>query len=519
MSAEIPAKHSSEFAVWTALRFLREHGIVFILISALLLIPCFWHRHIQAGDLGSHVYNAWLAQLIEHHQLSGLVIAQQWNNVLFDILLLHAGNLFGWIAAERIVVSLAVLVFFWGSFSFVSAISRRSAWLLAPLLLVLAYGYVFHMGFFNFYLSLGLAWFVIAIALHGGAGNWLVAILLAALTLLAHPIGFLLGITVTAYILVWKKLGSKWRIALPVLAGILWLLLRLFFAAYDAFEAGWRTSGFLQVLGQDQLNLFGRRYLVLSCVALAWGFWCALGAVYDWIFRGKVAADSVRLCSELYLVALIATVCLPENLRTSVYAGWIGLLVSRLTLVTAIFGVALLGSLRLPRWSSYGFIIVALVFFAFTYQDTGKLDAMEASARAAMEKLPVGTRVVAVANPPDGWRIEFIHHSIERACIGHCFSYANYEPSSQQFRVRALPGSYVVASSAEESESMSSGDYIVQKCDLPLTSIYQCDEADFTALCAMPLRAGQKTEDPEADPAGSPISETPPANPQPKSKN
>jgi hypothetical protein len=66
---------------------------------------------------------------------------------------------------------------------------------------------------------------------------------------------------------------------------------------------------------------------------------------------------------------------------------------------------------------------------------------------------------------------------------------------------------------------MSSGDYIVQKCDLPLTSIYQCDEADFTALCAMPLRAGQKTEDPEADPAGSPISETPPANPQPKSKN
>ena len=29
-----------------------------LLISPALLIPCFWHRHIQAGDLASHVYNA-----------------------------------------------------------------------------------------------------------------------------------------------------------------------------------------------------------------------------------------------------------------------------------------------------------------------------------------------------------------------------------------------------------------------------------------------------------------------------
>jgi len=33
-----------------------------------------------------------------------------------------------------------------------------------------------------------------------------------------------------------------------------------------------------------------------------------------------------------------------------------------------------------------------------------------------------------------------------------------------------------------------------------LTSIYQCDDADFTKLCALPLREGQKTEDPESEP-------------------
>jgi hypothetical protein len=47
---------------------------------------------------------------------------------------------------------------------------------------------------------------------------------------------------------------------------------------------------------------------------------------------------------------------------------------------------------------------------------------------------------------------------------------------------------------------MSSGDYILRKEDLPLTSIYQCNEGDFTQLCTLPLRAGQKTEDPESEP-------------------
>jgi len=30
-------------------------------ICVQLLVPCFWHQRIEAGDLASHVYNAWLA--------------------------------------------------------------------------------------------------------------------------------------------------------------------------------------------------------------------------------------------------------------------------------------------------------------------------------------------------------------------------------------------------------------------------------------------------------------------------
>jgi hypothetical protein len=512
MSAESSAKAWSEFAIWPASRFLQKHAVPFLTISILLLIPCFWHTRIQAGDLGSHVYNAWLAQLIRHHQVSGLAIEWQWSNVLFDLLLLHVGNLVGFAAAEKVVVSFAVLVFFWGSFYFVSAVSGRFIWLLTPPLVLLTYGYVFHMGFFNFYLSVGFAFFATAIALRGGMGSGPLAAVLAALGLLAHPIGFLLAIGLTAYLAVRRALRFWWRLVLPLGALIFFILLRLYFAWHAAYAADWRPSGIFQLLGQDQLNLFGHRYLVLSCLGIAWGIISAAAAVYDWLFRAKSASPSIGLCFELYLVAVIATFCLPENLRTSVYAGWIGLLVSRLTLITAVFGLSVLGSLRLPRWSVYGFTIIAAIFFLFLHQDTGKLDVMEAGARAAIATLPPGTRIVTVANPPDDWRIEFIHHSIERACVGRCFSYANYEPSSLQFRVRALPGSYFVADSADKAESMSSGDYLLQKSDLPLTSIFQCDPSDFTVLCAHPLREGQKTEDPEFDPAEVALPDSPSKN-------
>jgi len=94
-------------------------------ISALILVPCWWHRRIEAGDLASHVYNAWLAQLIEKGQAPGLYIAKRWNNILFDVALLRVANLFGLAAAEKVVVSACVLVFFWGAFALIRTVTER----------------------------------------------------------------------------------------------------------------------------------------------------------------------------------------------------------------------------------------------------------------------------------------------------------------------------------------------------------------------------------------------------------
>src|ERR1700674_5976896 len=98
-------------ALGSAVQFLREYKWRVVVLSALMVIPCLWHRRIEAGDLASHVYNAWLAQLIEKGQAPGLYIVRQWNNVLCDCALLQLGNIFGLAAAEKIVVSGCVLIF------------------------------------------------------------------------------------------------------------------------------------------------------------------------------------------------------------------------------------------------------------------------------------------------------------------------------------------------------------------------------------------------------------------------
>jgi hypothetical protein len=131
------------------------------------------------------------------------------------------------------------------------------------------------------------------------------------------------------------------------------------------------------------------------------------------------------------------------------------------------------------------------VFFAFLYQDTGWLNRLESNAEKLVEHVPPGSRVVVTIDSPADSRITFIGHSVERACIAHCFSYANYEPASGEFRVRVREGSPVVTSSTDAAEDMASGEYEVDTSDLPLKQIYQCDAKDLTKLCIRDLVAGE----------------------------
>src|SRR5579862_4990008 len=97
--------------------------IVYIVVSAVLLIPCFWQSRIQAGDLSSHIYNTWLADQIERGKAPGLAVVPQFTNVLFDLILAELYDPLGPGPAQRIAVSLTVLNFVWGAFYFISIVS------------------------------------------------------------------------------------------------------------------------------------------------------------------------------------------------------------------------------------------------------------------------------------------------------------------------------------------------------------------------------------------------------------
>jgi hypothetical protein len=474
-----------------AVDFLRQYWLQAIAISAVLLTPCFWHRRIEAGDLGSHVYNAWLAQLIERGQAPGLHVARQWNNVLFDILLLKLGNLVGLTAAQETLVPLCVLIFFWGTFALLGAVSRRPPWFLLPCLAMLAYGWTFNIGFFNYYLSLGLGLFAIAIVWSGRGRELILAALLALIVLVAHPQGFLWLVGCVGYVVFWRCLPGWWKLAMPTAALLVVVFTRLYLMRhYQAFGV-LDTFGTGIYNGSDQIVLYSIRYYVLSGVALLFGIACFMvDAIRH--YRARESWADWRLPLELHWFLVIAIYVLPDAVRIPLYAGWVGALAARLTTAAAVMGLCALALMQPRKWHTAGFAVIAAVFFTFLYQDTATLNRMESQIERLVETLPPGERVTAtIWTPPDS-RLPFIVHLVDRACVGKCFSYQNYEPPSGQFRVRVdQAGSPLNTGDSDASQQMEAGEYQVQPADLPMAQIYQCDEHDLTQLCIRQLSAGE----------------------------
>jgi hypothetical protein len=471
------------------LAFLRRYRWHILLVSAAVLIPCFWHKRIEAGDLPSHVYDAWLAQLIQKGQAPGLYFSGQWNNILFDVTLLWLTKVAGFGAAQKIAVSLCVLTFFWGVFSFVNAVAGQPPWLLTPCIFMLAYGYSFSMGFMNYCWSLGLACFALAMVWRPRRVDWIGAAIFAVLAYVAHPIGFLWLAGMLAYVKVREKLPGWWKAILPLAAAAGFYAVFWYALHHPALSADWDRGPFYLYNGADQLALYGKRYIGLAVASFGFGVLCV---AVDFLAMPREVGSwrHFALPLEWYAVAFCATALVPENLRPSADAGWIGLLCSRLTTVSAILGLCFLGLLKPRKWQLSGFGVCALIFSAFLYQDTGWLNRLEANAEKLVSSLSPGARVIVTLDAPQSSRIQFIHHAVERACIGHCFSYANYEPSSGEFRVRVREGSPLVASSTDTAEDMTAGEYDMDDTDLPMKQIYQCDASDLTKLCMRDLKAG-----------------------------
>ncbi len=475
-----------------AWQFARDHWLRIGVISALLLIPCFWHHEIEADDLGSHLYNAWLVQLIHRGELPGLWIAHPWTNVLFDYTLSGFGAIFGLHAGEKIAVSVAVLVFFWGAFAMIAAATWRAPWLVAPCAALAAYGWTFEMGFFNYYLSLGLAFFGVAIFWRGARWDRLALAAIAPLALLANPLGVMWLAAACAYIWLAES-TERWLHALwfALAAGALFTVPRFLGAFYDIDPA---TKPFYFFNGADQAVLFGMRYRIVEYGLIAFAL---IAITVDWALRRRERGTWIQqawahyaIPAQLYALAIFSAWIMPGAVQVHAEAASASLLTERFTTVSAVLACCLLGAMRPRKWHLAATVAIAALFFAFLWQDTGRINRMESQIVQLVDKLPPGQRVTGSILEPDPTRV-LIQHILDRACIGRCFSYGNYEPGSLDFRVRARLGNPYVLADYDEATSTEGGDYVVRQRDLPVYQIYECgDESE--KLCIAALRAGEK---------------------------
>jgi hypothetical protein len=81
-------------------------------------------------------------------------------------------------------------------------------------------------------------------------------------------------------------------------------------------------------------------------------------------------------------------------------------------------------------------------------------------------------------------------HLLARACVGHCFDFANYEASTGQFRIHADPGNPVVMPTHFEVGSIAVGNYEIRQSYLPLYGLIRCGP-NRDEYFARPLLAGE----------------------------
>lgn len=452
--------------------------------SAVLLLPVVLPRHVPATDLPSHLYNTWLTLLVREGQAPGLELVPQWSNVLFDWLLEGLWRLGGPVAAEKASVAAAVLVFFWGAFFFVEAITRRPAWSSAPLLAMLAFGWTYHQGFFNYYLSCGFGLWALAwvwnppLRIFPAAA----ALLLAAL---AHPLGAaaaggLAGFQLFTRNRSWRA-RALWAAACCAgLAAAGQILLR-------ALPCEWEISQAFHALFATQLRPFGEKYnFFILGVPLLWLVFLGLRILEE---RMGILRDPALFATAIVAFAIVA---LPQAVHLPGTARPLHFIDFRLALVLPVWvqAFAASGAPRRAIFLAALLCVLAVPYFAFLVVDYRSLNQAQEEFLRAARQVPAGARTVAAAT---GLPVQMnpLNHMLSKACIGYCFSYGAYVPSSKAFRLRARPGSPVVLDDSLDVDQLQAGKFVVRPRDLPLYGVFLESATPFR-LKVLPLRAGDR---------------------------
>lgn len=466
----------------------RVNAVKVLAVSATLLAPCFWHKALVAGDLGSHLYNAWLVQLAKSGQAPGLWISAQKTNVLFDWMLEGFASFLPIHLAGRAAVYISVLTFFWGAFSFVSVARGRPAWVIAPLLAMVAFGWTFQVGFFNYYLSLGLAFAGISLFWMQRGWRRIVPIILSPIIVIAHPFGFAWFVGAIACIVVaelWPRRPFLSPIAALGILGVAGWYLRHQYRVEPASHSAVFWNGL------DQIFL-ARLYIVPVAGLAGLALFAIISISRDLRGRSAEAGFPAKglILLQLYILVEACILFLPDAIYTHQISAPLRAIAPRTTSISAVLLCGFVACATRRRWFFPVVLGTSVIFFALLYHDTGTLSSIEQEIQQLVRTVPAGERILFTIHQPRSYRFWGVH-IVDDACIGHCFSYSNYEAATNAFRIRALPGNRIVMSRLEQIAAVELGEYTLQPGDLPAQLVYQCGP-NWTDFCIRSLHAGEK---------------------------
>ncbi len=452
-----------------------------------LLVPVF-----PAGDLHSHVFNAWLARGIAAGRLPGLSLAPSWTNAGID----RALEALLCVAPPRVAEAVVLIslghLLVWSAFAFCRALSGRACWEWLPALTMLGLGWSFHMGFTNWSASAGLSLVAGARALTDGRWRWPLALGTLAIAIPFNPLPPA-WIAVAVALAVCARRGWRpWTVlgcAVAAAGGGGALLVANGRARYDL--AQWTS-----LTGADQAWVFDQKYaLFMLALLLAWGLaFLALPTSERWSPRPALVVASFASACALVV---------PDAVVFPGYRVAFSFLVVRSSLFAGIAWTAAVACAPPSRTRACAISLVAAAWLATLAVDWRGTSAVVSRMAALAASLPAGARVVStLTTPPErASRVQPFTHAADFACTGQCFAWGNYEPSSGAFRVRTERENDFVVSRRSDFWAIEQGGYLVPTHPAPLWKLHPCPGAAAPeAICASEAIPGERLSLEPVDP-------------------
>ena len=200
------------------------------------------------------------------------------------------------------------------------------------------------------------------------------------------------------------------------------------------------------------MTLFGEKYRFLEVALLCLSV-LLLVRRFE-MLPGGLEAPSFQL------LVLNAAACLfmPSSIRLPFYNASLTYINLRLSLLSAVLFCAVIAAVRMHAVEKAVTAALLVSFFWFSYVDERALNSVERKMSHAIATLPLGARVIATV--ADAALLHpVLLHLLDRPCIGRCFDFANYEPATTQFRLRAKDGNPYVMTDIDDILALENTEY------------------------------------------------------------